>query len=155
MQKASKRIKVLTPYILITILCACCYQLVVSREVLRKKRVLVGRLEKEFQNLEKLANSHGKDNIILIGSGFRSSYIFRDKKYAAWKEQMYLCKTNLYSKKNLSDTPSLTLVNAKGKIFAAHHATKSNNQHFELFFDFLRKRQIDFTSLTFEPPKTQ
>ena len=211
MQIASKRIKVLTPYILIIILCACCYQLIVWREVLRKKRVQVDKLEKEvsitksllqdaytiqtcnwllgsdsvknirlvnhkketlflhnllrentfifyfdsemcnlcvekeFQNLEKLANSYGKDNIILISSGFRSSYIFRDKKYAAWKKQIYLCKTNLYSKKNLSDTPSLTLVNAKGVIFAAHHATKSNNQHFELFFDFLRKRQAQVT----------
>lgn len=102
-------------------------------------------VEKEFQNLEKLANSYEKNNIILISSGFRSSYIFRDKKYTAWKKQMYLCKTNLYSEKNLSDTPSLTLVNAKGKIFAAHHATKSNNQHFELFSDFLRKRQTQFT----------
>lgn len=221
MQKASKRIKVLTPYILIIILFACCYQLVVWREVLRKKRVLVDKLEKEvsitksllqdaytiqtcnwllgsdsvrnirlvnhkketvflhdllrentlifyfdsemcnlciekeFQNLEKLANSYGKDNIILISSGFRSVYIFRDKKYTAWKEQMYLCKSNLYSEKNLSNTPSLTLVNAKGAIFAAHHATKSNNQHFELFFNFLRRRQIDVTSATFGRPKTQ
>ena len=39
MEKTSKRIKILTPYILIIILCACCYQLVVWREVLRKKRV--------------------------------------------------------------------------------------------------------------------
>ena len=211
MQTVSKKIGVLTPYILIIILCACCYQLVVWRGVLRKKRVLVDKLkkevsitksllqdaytiqtcnwllgsdsvknirlvnhkketvflydllrennlifyfdsemcnlciEKEFHNLEKLANSYGKDNIILISSGFRSVYIFRDKKYAAWKKQMYLCKSNLYSEKNLSNTPSLTLVNAKGAIFAAHHATKSNNQHFELFSDFLKNRQAQVT----------
>ncbi len=96
-------------------------------------------VDKEFLNLEDLANTFEKYKILIIASGFSSKYLFNHKKFAKWKSQIYLSKQRLYSEKNLTHTPTITLNNSKGEIFAAYHATKSNNKHFELFLNFLKK----------------
>ena len=90
---------------------------VVWRGVLRKKRVLVDKLKKE---------------VSITKSLLQDAYTIQT---CNW----------LLGSDSVKNIRLVNHINAKGAIFAAHHATKSNNQHFELFSDFLKNRQAQVT----------
>ncbi|MCY4160342.1 MAG: hypothetical protein OXE77_00565 [Flavobacteriaceae bacterium] len=95
-------------------------------------------LDKELQNVTQLIELVGKNNIIIVAKEFSKKYLLNENKFSEFKELIYLAKAEIYTHHNLSDTPSLALVNEKGDIQHSYHASKNSNKHFDLFHDFLK-----------------
>ena len=61
-------------------------------------------IQKEFENLEALAEKFGKENIIVIMSGFRKRYLFNERMFPGW-DNLYLTSEELYTCGNICNSP--------------------------------------------------
>ncbi len=100
-------------------------------------------LNKELENLKTLEAVVGRDNIILIAEGFKTKYLQTHDKYKLWQERLYTLKGDLFSvSHNLSNTPSIVLLNEDMQVKTAYHAMKNTNLNFEFFVEFLKSEKV-------------
>lgn len=99
-------------------------------------------VQKEIENLSKIAGVMGKENILVLAKGFSSKYLRKSDKFKKWRDNLYQTKsTPTLNNNNISGTPNVILVNNDYNILISYHALKHNtNDNFELFLHALKQK---------------
>ncbi|MCU4177868.1 hypothetical protein [Carboxylicivirga sp. N1Y90] len=89
-------------------------------------------IDKEFENLEILADMFGKENIVIIMSGFKKQYVFRDRKLYGWKN-LFHTSEELYTMGHLSNSPIFSYFNTMNNIMFLSCMSKTHNRTFHTY----------------------
>lgn len=97
-------------------------------------------VKKEMNNLEQLASYCGRENILIITSGFSHRYLFNDKRFKGWNN-IFITKSSIFTTKYSNQVPIIVLTNNRGDIKFAYNAPKASNIMFSTFLDFIKSRK--------------
>jgi hypothetical protein len=97
-------------------------------------------VKKEMNNLEQLAKYCGRENILIINSGFSNRFFFNDDRFRGW-DNIFITKSSIFTKKYSIQVPIIVLTNNIGDIKFAYNAPKASNIMFNTFLDFIKSRK--------------
>jgi hypothetical protein len=95
-------------------------------------------VDRELQNLEVLAETFGKDKILILAEDYRATYIQRAEQFKKWQGQIYVVDDNPFVNGGLLITPTLSVLE-DNKLEIFYHAPKNRNDSFEMLLGVLKQ----------------